>query len=387
MTSSDDRRDHSPATDRLLPVRIETSFIEARPEPASVLRLLNVILRRRWIVALLPVALATIVCTFTLLRARTWTSSASFVPSGAQAGGDLGRFAGLAAQFGVGLPGAMSGESPEFYQALLESGQLRRRAARTEYRIVDETEPDTTWTAGNLVDFFKIRGRTEPIRLDRAAEILGRRLTVSTSPETGQVRLAVQTERAELSAQIVDRLIALVNQFNLESRQSQVKAEREFVERQLAAGRGKLRSAENVLQTFLQENRRIENSPELRFERDRIQRNINVLQEVVVSLSQALEQARIEEVRNTPVITVVEAPFLPVRPDRLRLIAKGLISLAAGLFLGIALAFILEFFADSRERDPDEYGEFRKLTTESRDDLSSLRRRLLSWLSRSSAER
>ena len=386
MASSDEHRDHSSSTDRLVPVRIETSFVEERPEPASILRLLNIILRRRWIVAVLPVALATIVCTFTLLRARTWTSSASFVPSGAQAGGDLGRFSGLAAQFGIGLPGAMSGESPEFYQALLESGQLRRMAARTEYRIVDETEPDTTWTVGNLVNFFRIRGRTEPIRLDRAAEILGRRLTVSTSPETGQVRLAVRTKRPELSAQIVDRLIALVNEFNLETRQSQAEAEREFVERRLAAGRGNLRSAENVLQRFLQENRRIEDSSELRFERDRIQRNINVLQEVVLSLSQALEQARIEEVRNTPVITVVEAPFQPVRPDRLRLIAKGLISLATGLFLGIAGAFMLEFFADSRERDPDEYREFRKLTTESRDDLRSLRRRLLGRLSRKPAE-
>ena len=131
-------------TDRLVPVRIETAFIEEEAEPASVLRLVNVVLRHRRIVVGLPILLATIVCSYTLLTSRTWSASASFAPSESQAA-QMGQLAGIAAQFGFNIPMAASGESPEFYVALLRSGEIRRSAVRSPYRRVDQTQPDTTW--------------------------------------------------------------------------------------------------------------------------------------------------------------------------------------------------------------------------------------------------
>ena len=46
------------------------------------------------------------------------------------------------------------------------------------------------------------------------------------------------------------------------------------------------------------------------------------------------EQARIDEVRNTPVITVVEPPDLPTRPNPRRTVLKGLLGLIVGLLMG-----------------------------------------------------
>ena len=263
-------------------------------------------------------------------------------------------------------------ESPEFYVALLRSGEIRRSAVRSTYRLLDETEPDTTWTTGDLVELFDIRGRSEAGRLEGAVEQLGRRISVGTSPETGVVRLSVQTKWPELSVQIADRLLELVNEFNLQTRQSQANAEREFVTQRLVEARADLVVAEEGLQTFLQSNRRIENSPQLGFERDRLQRVVTLRQEVVISLAQALEQAKIEEVRNTPVITIVEEPYPPARPDRRRLIMKGLVSLALGLFLSIVAAFAIEFMAASRDRDPERYAEFRQLTADTKRDANTL---------------
>jgi uncharacterized protein involved in exopolysaccharide biosynthesis len=51
-------------------------------------------------------------------------------------------------------------------------------------------------------------------------------------------------------------------------------------------------------------------------------------------LAQAYEQARIEEVRDTPVITVIEAPMLPARPDP-RPFGRAI---AAGLLCALAVA-------------------------------------------------
>jgi len=370
--SAGDSHDSGPAAERLVPVRIEAAFVEEEPEPASLLRLVNVILRHRRVVIGMPILLATIVCSFTLLRSRTWTASASFSPSESQGAGQIGQLAGLAAQFGFSIPIAASGESPEFYVALLRTGEIRRAAVQSSYRLVDGTDPDTTWITGDMVDLFEIRGRSEAGRLAGAVDRLGRRMSVGASPETGMVRLSVQTKWPELSVQIASRLLELVNEFNLQTRQSQANAEREFVTRTLVEARAGLTEAEDSLQSFLQSNRRIENSPQLGFERDRLQRVVTLRQEIVISLAQALEQAKIEEVRNTPVITIVERPYPPARPDRRRLIMKGLVSLALGLFLGIVAAFVIEFMAASRERDPERYMEFRRLAADAKQDAQNL---------------
>jgi len=182
----------------------------------------------------------------------------------------------------------------------------------------------------------------------------------------------VQTKWPELSVQVAERLLGLVNEFNLQTRQRQANAEREFVTLRLVEARAELAVAEDSMQAFLQSNRRIENSPQLGFDRDRLQRVVTLRQEVVISLAQALEQAKIEEVRNTPVITIVEEPYPPARPDRRRLIMKGLVSLALGLFLGIVAAFVVEFMTASRDRDPERYAEFRQLAADSRRDVRGL---------------
>jgi len=335
----------------------------------------NVILRHRRIVVGLPILLAAVVCSFTLLRSRTWTASASFSPSESQAA-QMGQLAGIAAQFGFSIPIAASGESSEFYVALLRSGEIRRSAVRSTYRVVDGTDPDTTWITGDLVELFEIRGRKEARQLEKAVQELGRRISVRTSPETGMVRVSVQTKWPELSVQIGRRLLELVNDFNLQTRQSQATAEREFVTLRLVEAQADLAVAEELLQGFLQSNRRIENSPQLGFERDRLQRVVTLRQEVVISLAQALEQAKIEEVRNTPVITIVEEPYPPARPDRRHLLMKGLVSLALGLFLGVVAAFVIEFMAASRDRDPERYAEFRQLAADAKREVRGLWGRL-----------
>jgi uncharacterized protein involved in exopolysaccharide biosynthesis len=375
MSSSGDSPEQgSSGAERYVPVRIETAFVEEEAEPASLLRLVNVVLRHRRLVVGVPIVLAAVVCTVLLVLPRTYTVAVSFVPSEAE--GQLSQLAGLAAQFGFSLPGSDAAESPEFYASLLRSGAVLRSAVGSSYRIVDETDPDTTWIAGDLIQLLEIRGRTRPRQVESAVKELQQRLTTRTSPETGMIALSVSTRWPELSVQITERLLELVNEFNLETRQSRASNERQFVTSRLEQAGAELREAEDSLQSFLQQNRRIENSPQLRFERDRLQRRVSLQQQVTTSLAQALEQAKIEEVRNTPVITVVEAPFQPARPDRRRLIVKGLLTLVLGGFLGVVLAFANEFFLVSKQRDPDRYTEFRSLSADAKRDVQRLWRRL-----------
>jgi uncharacterized protein involved in exopolysaccharide biosynthesis len=107
------------------------------------------------------------------------------------------------------------------------------------------------------------------------------------------------------------------------------------------------------MQHFLQTNRMTE-SPELTFQRDRLQREVTLRQQLVTGLAQRYEENRIQEVRDTPVITIIESPVLAARPDpRLRLLIV-LLGTAAGVLTGILAVLVREWWVleGTRRSDP-----------------------------------
>jgi uncharacterized protein involved in exopolysaccharide biosynthesis len=85
-------------------------------------------------------------------------------------------------------------------------------------------------------------------------------------------------------------------------------------------------------------------------------------EQVYVTLAQAYEQAKLDEVRNTPVITVVEEPEAPVRPDPRGVVTSGILGGLAGVAVGLAIAFARRAVRGREARD--EVAEFRELRAE-----------------------
>jgi hypothetical protein len=155
----------------------------------------------------------------------------------------------------------------------------------------------------------------------------------------------------------------------LQRRQSQAAAEREFTFRRLEEVRGDLRQAENRFEAFLERNRGFD-SPSLLFEQDRLRRAVSLQQQLFTTLAQAYEQAKIDEVRDTPVITVIEAPETPIRPEPRGTVRKVVLAALGGTLLGLALAFGLDFTRRVEDDGSPEYAEFQKLKRAAVDDLT-----------------
>jgi uncharacterized protein involved in exopolysaccharide biosynthesis len=153
-------------------------------------------------------------------------------------------------------------------------------------------------------------------------------------------------------------LLRGVNRFNSETRKSQAVAERQFVEARAAEAEIALRQAENRLQDFLQRNRVIGGSPELAFERDRLQREVTLRQQLYTSLLQNREEARIREVRDIPVITVIEAPQLPVLSEGRKSVFKALLGALVGSVVGLLIAFFTHVMTVTRRQSSSEAREF-----------------------------
>ena len=152
-----------------------------------------------------------------------------------------------------------------------------------------------------------------------------------------------------------------VDDFNQRTRQGQAAVERKFVEGRLTVARAALREAEDRLGYFLRANRQIDNSPELVVNRDRMQRDLMLTQQVYTTLAQSYEEVRIREVRDTPVITVLEPPFVPTLPQPRGRVAGVLFGLMLGAFFGVVLSFSAEMLARRRQQGSVEANDLAEM--------------------------
>jgi uncharacterized protein involved in exopolysaccharide biosynthesis len=341
----------------------------SEPDGLSLLSLATVALRHRWLV--FKVALAVIVATiaFFLFRPATYTVPTSFRLQ--LRNNTVSNLTGLAAQLGFAMPTTDGTQTPAFYVDLLHSREILGDAVTHRYPSRDLPANTTQ----DLIQAFEVRGDTPGIRRERAMDKLDDAMTVIASARTGVISLSVTLRDPVLSQAVAQQLLAEVNTFNLQSRQSQAGAERRFVEQRLNELKDSLRASEDRLQAFLQRNRDYENSPQLSFQQQRLARDVSMQQEMVTSLAESFEQARIEEVRDTPVITVIDKPELPVERDRRGLIKKGILAVLLGTVLGLGVAFAREGMMRSGRTGSAELQEFSELRREALDELRLRRRR------------
>lgn len=275
------------------------------------------------------------------LRPANYTTTFSFVP---QSDVDPSRsgLANLAGQFGVALANVGQSASPQLYADLLTTRELLTP-------IAADTVPSDDGPAVPVASLLRVRESNQGRRIDETVRKL-RDDVVSTqvaTRTTGLVTVDVRTRSANASLAIAQALLTGLTRFNVETRQSQAIAERKFVETRLAAATGDLARREDELRRFLEANRSMSNSPTLQFEQDRLRREILAQQGLTESLRQQFEEAKIREVRDTPVITLIEHPVLAVRPD-----ARGRVRIVFGATtIGLILALGGVLATDKLQRE------------------------------------
>ena len=268
---------------------------------------------------------------YLLVAPRWYTATAAFTPQSSTRQTTL---AGLASQFGLTVPGADASRSPSFYGDLVVSREILGAIVDSTYRYLDGRDT----VAGNLVTLLDVSGSTPASRREKAIEKLRKQVGSSVAQRTGVVSVSVKSRSADLSYQILRGLLSQVDHFNRSTRQTEAAAEQRFTEQRLAEVRAELLQAENTLQEFMQSNRSgAQNSPGLAFREQRLQREVALQQAVYTTLAQAFEQAKIEAVRDTPLITMVERPNLPARPDPRGTIRKLALAIVLGVVVGVGI--------------------------------------------------
>lgn len=261
-----------------------------------------------------------------LAGGRRYSSTFTFYPriAGATSG-----ISGIAAQLGLSVPGVDIAQSPSFYPELVRS--------RT---VLGEIVDSVVLREGGGVDLLQALGvpdESSAVQREEALYRLRDVVSASVSPRTGVVRVRVTAKDGETAYLLAAQLERIIEKFVIESRQTQASAERAFNGRRLVELQAELAAAEEALRDFVTRNRQYEQSAETRLQADRLQRAVSLRHGVVAALQQAMEQARIEEARDTPTINFVDHAERPVYADRRRLAVKSLAGLVGGALLSAAL--------------------------------------------------
>jgi uncharacterized protein involved in exopolysaccharide biosynthesis len=289
------------------------------------------------------------------MNGRGYVAESRFRPS--TGGGDMSRLSGIAAQFGIdGLPTSEK-ETIDFYAELSKSREILGPLVLKEYRFAETLEPNADTVTGTIVKLYDIREKQPQRGMIAARQRLADDVSVSTNLKANLVTVRVTAPWPKLAEQLNRDLLNEVNKFNLEKRQSQGSAERSFVQAQLRQAQNELTAAENELEQFLLGNRRFDKSTSLTFDRERLQRRVELRQQVYASLAQSFEKAKIDEVRNTPVITIVEGPETSARPNG-SLIRSILLGLVPGTIVALALVFFLDHLQQAKRARPEEFVMF-----------------------------
>jgi uncharacterized protein involved in exopolysaccharide biosynthesis len=246
---------------------------------------------------------------------------------------------GVAGQLGVVLGGNAPDAPPvDYFSAVATSWRIRSEILSSHYTR-DGKLVDSGGTP--LLELLDIKGDDHARRVEDGIRQLGQMLRSEVDRKGGIVMLRVSDRDPQRAAAIGNRLLELVNRYNVEQRQSRSGQQRQLAERRLALAKSELRDAEETLQDFLSRNRAFK-SPLLTFQEKRLSSVVEQKQELVTMLAQTYEEARIAEAGDIPAISVLDYASVPTRrsfPIRWQFLLAGLFF---GGIAGLVLAYLLE---------------------------------------------
>lgn len=310
-------------------------------EDVSLTELVTPLFRRWKLLAAIPVSCALLAGLIALIMpsiytAQTTMTSVASSSSGGLSGTALASLAGLAGQLGVSGGGGTA-IAPEFFAEVLKSRELLTATLESRFK-----DPDARGADRSLLDILEIDGDTPQKRISRGVRVLTKMIKTRVDRPTGIVILEVRSGNPQLSADVANQMRVILNSFNLERRQSQSREQARFTRERLAEAQADLREAERAELRFLQANREYRGSPLLEFQAGQVKRAVDLRQEVYVSLVKAYDEARIAEVRDTPVITTIDSAVAPDVRSSPRPVLNAVMGFLAGGVLALVLVFLLE---------------------------------------------
>jgi uncharacterized protein involved in exopolysaccharide biosynthesis len=186
----------------------------------------------------------------------------------------------------------------------------------------------------------------------KAIDVLNEKVKVSIGKESQLMNVMVTESSPQLAAALAESFLDHLDQRVRHIRTRKARKDLSFIRDQYEEAEANLRRTEERLEEFLSRNASI-NSPQLRFERNRLQRQVDFASQLYESVQKQLTQSRIDLRKEETVITVVERPVPPLRRSAPKRLFILIVSGFLGVFFGFG-AILLRNFLNVQLDQPEE---------------------------------
>ena len=193
--------------------------------------------------------------------------------------------------------------------------------------------------AGILSKFFNQTYTNEDL-INKGLKKYFKLLNVKEDRRTGLIQLNIEMESPNLAAEVANFIGSEIQSYIQKQNTAKAVKEKLFISGRLIVVKGELEKLEEDLKEFKERNRGYEVSPELFMIYSQKFREAEAKQQVYVTLQQQLELARISEVKQTPIINILDEAKPPVSKSRPNRAIISLLSLLAGFLFGASISII-----------------------------------------------
>ncbi len=302
-----------------------------------------------------------VLCTLTIINVLffvkpIYTSTAKIMSSSSGAGAST--MGSIAAQFGINVPTGQS-EQKWVYPEILKSRTLARAVLKQKF------DTNEFGLQKSLLQILTYGNGEAKLNLQRL-EIVGvtnllKMIEVSEDIKTGILTLSINALEPNLAAEINKVLIEELDAHQRKYNKAKTGDAKQFIKERIADVELELMAAEENLKVFMDRNRRIENSPALQLEQQRLAREVTVLTGVFTTLKQQLETTKIEEVKESDYVIILDAPEVPLQRSKPNKKFMVIFAGILGLGLGVLLAIIKEYFINSKKEEKVKMTEAKSL--------------------------
>ena len=240
--------------------------------------------------------------------------------------------------------------SPSYYiPDIIASRSLKESIVLNKWKISDGKL--------NLIEFWKISSgnnfinifnqdniNVEEIKLNKAVELLDDLIIIDES-STGLISVFVYNQNASLASDIANYISDYVVEFVTNEQRKFASENKVFVESQLNYALNDLSLSEEKLTSFRKKHPITLDSPDLQLQRARYLRDVDVNQEVYITLRQQYEITNIEDSKVRLVVNVLDRakPAIKIaHPKRVLIVLFGIV---IGLILSVCYLFIIEILS------------------------------------------
>ena len=263
------------------------------------MNILSILWHSKKFIGIVTGAVTVLAVIISLILPESFKSTAILLPDIDKS--KLGTFGGisdLASMAGLNVAG--EGTIVKLYPIIIKSESVLKTVIYSKYQTKEF--PDSV----NLIQYWNIKGTNSEQDFESALSNLRGRLDVTMDQRTSVLTMTIETHEPQLSADILNTVIDALDNFIRTKRNTNASEQRKWVEARLVEVKADLSRVENALKEFREKNRMVIGSPQLLLEQERLMREMQINSTIYIELKKQYELVRIEEIRTTPIINVMD---------------------------------------------------------------------------------